>query len=129
MSGVAIQLAELATMSPAQLRSVWASECDAPAPNISADLLRLGIAFELQRKASGRKEQSLARLLRQHPVPTLRPGTELVRTWNGRTLRVRAADDGFVFEDRTWKSLSSIANYVTGTTWSGPRFFGVNAGG
>jgi hypothetical protein len=116
-------------MSPAQLRAEWAAVCNTSAPNISPDLLRLGIAFELQRKASGKEEKSLARLLRQQPTPAMRPGTELVRTWNGRTIRVRAIDDGFLFEDRTWKSLSAIAREVTGTAWSGPRFFGLNGRG
>lgn len=129
MSAVAGELAALVTMSQAQLRAEWVRAFDAPAPTIVPDLLRRGIAFELQRKASGRKEQSLARLLRQHPVPNIRPGTDLVRTWNGRTIRVRATDDGFVFEDRAWRSLSAIARHVTGTAWSGPRFFGLTASG
>ncbi|WP_343081659.1 DUF2924 domain-containing protein [Ostreiculturibacter nitratireducens] len=34
-------------------------------------------------------------------------------------------------DGRTWPSLSAIAKHITGTIWSGPRFFGLvdRAGG
>ena len=34
-------------------------------------------------------------------------------------------EDGFVWRGKTWGSLSVIAREMTGTRWSGPRFFGV----
>ena len=58
---------------------------------------------------------------------TAKPGTRVVRSWNGRTLTVQIEKEGFIFEDRTYRSLSAIAREVTGTAWSGPRFFGLNA--
>ncbi len=48
-----------------------------------------------------------------------------MRSWNGRTVSVEAQSDGFVFEDQHYASLSAIAREVTGTNWSGPRFFGL----
>lgn len=36
-----------------------------------------------------------------------------------------AVQDGFEMDGRMWPSLSAIAKHITGTTWSGPRFFGV----
>ena len=34
-------------------------------------------------------------------------------------------DDGFLWQDKTWTSLSAIAEKITGAHWSGPRFFGL----
>ncbi len=56
---------------------------------------------------------------------TLRAGTRLVREWNGRTISVEVVDDHFVWNDAPYRSLSEIARAVTGTRWSGPRFFGI----
>jgi hypothetical protein len=55
----------------------------------------------------------------------VRPGTRLVREWNGRTHFVDVAEDGFVFDGKTYRSLSAIAKRITGAHWSGPRFFGL----
>ena len=56
---------------------------------------------------------------------TLATGTRLVREWNGRTISVDVVGDGFVWNDVRYRSLSEIARTVTGTRWSGPRFFGI----
>jgi hypothetical protein len=55
----------------------------------------------------------------------LRPGTRLVREWQGRQVDVLVTEDGFVWEERSYTSLSGIARAVTGAHWSGPRFFGI----
>ena len=52
------------------------------------------------------------------------PGTQLVRSWHGRTISVLVTDDGFLFEEQTYGSLTAIAREVTGAGWSGSRFFG-----
>ena len=57
--------------------------------------------------------------------PHLRPGTRLVREWNGRTHVVDVSEDGFAFDGKTYRSLSAIAKRITGAHWSGPRFFGL----
>lgn len=57
----------------------------------------------------------------------LKPGTRLVRQWGDKTHVVLVTDDGFVFDDRHFVSLSQIAKAITGAHWSGPRFFGVKA--
>ena len=58
--------------------------------------------------------------------PGLKPGGRLIREWNGVTHIVDVAEDGFVWNGQTWRSLSVIAREITGTHWSGPRFFGLN---
>lgn len=57
--------------------------------------------------------------------PNAAPGTYLVREWNGRTYRVEVTSGGYVFDGRTYRSLSTIAKRITGAHWSGPRFFGL----
>jgi hypothetical protein len=53
----------------------------------------------------------------------LRPGTRLLREWNGRQHLVEVLEDGFAFDGKTYRSLSAIARKITGAHWSGPRFF------
>ena len=59
----------------------------------------------------------------------VRPGTRLVREWQGRTYVVTVTDDGFNYDSETYTSLSAIAQRITGAHWSGPRFFGVRPSG
>jgi hypothetical protein len=49
----------------------------------------------------------------------------LVREWHGRTHSVDVLQEGFLFERKTYRSLSQIARRITGAHWSGPRFFGL----
>jgi hypothetical protein len=55
----------------------------------------------------------------------LRPGTVLVREWDGKPQRVMVLDQGFAWNGTTYRSLTEIAFAMTGTRWSGPRFFGL----
>ncbi|TZG25972.1 DUF2924 domain-containing protein [Sphingomonas montanisoli] len=128
----AVDLSRLQAMCPDDLQREWSRACGTPPPNIAPDLLRMGIAFALQdrRDAGNRMDRKLARAAAQ-PVEkppmrkTLSAGTQLIRSWQGRTISVAVTDEGFVFEDRRYSSLSRIASEVTGTRWSGPRFFGL----
>ncbi len=55
----------------------------------------------------------------------LKPGTVLVREWNGRMYRVSVLADAFAYDGKTYSSLSKVALAITGTRWNGPRFFGL----
>ncbi len=140
MRDLAAQLAALQTMSPAQLREEWLRVMRQPTPAVSPDLLRRGIAYRLQEATHGGLIKAAARELRDirkrisqgsSPLPSsalrLKPGTRLLRTWRGKTYSVLVADTGFIFNDRLFPSLSPIAQEITGTPWSGPRFFGLLA--
>lgn len=127
MANLKDRLAALAQMPRSELQTEWERVCKQSAPNLSVDLLRLGIAYHLQAKAGAGLSRSSAMQLRETGTarPTVKPGTQLMRSWNGRTISVQVAQDGFVFEDRQYRSLSAIAREVTGSHWSGPRFFGL----
>jgi hypothetical protein len=49
----------------------------------------------------------------------------LVREWHGRTHTVTVTEDGFEYAGMTYPSLSKVAKKITGTHWSGLRFFGL----
>ena len=59
------------------------------------------------------------------PAESVSAGTHLVREWNGRTYQVEVIDNGYRFDGKTYPSLTTIAKRITGTHWSGPRFFGL----
>jgi hypothetical protein len=128
-------LAALATLSPAQLRERWTEVCEDTAPAVPDSLLRRGIAHALQESAQGalpavtrRTLEAVARngVLAAEVLPIrLKPGTRLMRQWNGRMHSVLVTEEGFQFDGRTWNSLSAIAQRITGAHWSGPRFFGL----
>src|ERR1700751_5687854 len=55
----------------------------------------------------------------------LKPGTLLVRDYQGARHTVTVVANGFVWREATYASLSTIARAITGTNWNGPRFFGL----
>jgi hypothetical protein len=115
------------TAAEAEWRRVYRSE----PPRLSVDLLRRGIAYRLQERAYGKLSPKVARVLASggRAAPELTAGTRLVREWNGRTIDVIVTESGMIWEGRTYRSLSAITREVTGTTWSGPRFFGIRSRG
>ena len=131
------QINQLRTMSLGQLKCEWRRVCkSAPPASYTADLLMRGIAYRIQEKAFGglspeakRELDSIATIGKSRPGQTrlvqLRPGNRLVRRWRGSTYNVDVTRDGFVFQERRYASLSTIATEITGTRWSGGRFFGL----
>lgn len=53
------------------------------------------------------------------------PGTWLKREYKGRLIQVRVLPHGFEFEGEVYRSLTAIANKVTGSHWNGCLFFGL----
>ena len=141
MSKLMGKLAVVETMTAAQLKEEWVRVHGAPAPSLSPDLLRRGLAHRLQERAHGglcRRARSIITRIadagtskKPAPAPArkLSPGTRLVRDWHGVGHTVTVLDDGFDYDERRWTSLTAIARSITGAKWSGPRFFGLNAAG
>jgi hypothetical protein len=132
MSGVEDEVAALPKLGRARLQQRWREIFKtAPPTAFTPDLLARGIAHRLQEKAIGRLEPALARQLqsgdqgRAGARPRLRTGNRLVRRWRGCTYVVDVTDAGFLYQEATYGSLSEIAGLITGTRWSGPRFFGL----
>ena len=137
-SALEAEIARLNDLGLAELRCVWKERLGKPPTLISADLMRRWLSWELQARARGGFDAKTRRRLRQlskaHradvPSTTLfhagpGPGTMLTREWNGVTHRVMVLEEGFAWNGLKHASLSEIAFRITGTRWSGPRFFGL----
>lgn len=141
LDGLECQLAALSEMGAPELRAEWCRLYRSHPPNLlRRDLLELGVAWKLQERVLGglsaptkRQLAELARTMatKSDLAParkvTLKPGARLVRAWGGETHEILVVEDGFVWRGKTWRSLSVIAREMTGTHWSGPRFFGLTS--
>ena len=104
-------------------------------PRLSRPFMEKAIAHDIQLKAYGGLSTRTIRALKAaaKPTPALsirRPpglGTRLVREWNGILHEVDVVDDGYLWRGQRHRSLSAIAVAITGTKWSGPRFFGIRS--
>jgi Protein of unknown function (DUF2924) len=102
-----------------------------PPAGLSKDLLGRMIAWRMQEQAFGGLDRESLRFLEglaRHggsPRRRLKPGTVLVRDYQGQRHTVTVAPDGFDWQGATYPSLSAVARAITGTAWNGPRFFGL----
>lgn len=143
MSCLEAGIAALRTLPIDQLRKQWQRSFNVAVPKgLSRDLMVRALAWRMQEKVHGglsqtarRKLHIFARQLRAgedgafDPGPVLKPGTRLIREWQSRAIEVLVLGDGFEYDGRRYGSLSGIARQVTGTRWSGPRFFGLPKAG
>ena len=103
-----------------------------PASGLSSTLMRRVLAWEGQSKAYGGLSAQTKRALKaalapaSATAPAARPseGSQIVREWNGAVYEVEVLAEGFRWRGAHWSSLSAVAKEITGTKWSGPRFFG-----
>ena len=129
------------------LRRRWRSLTGRSAPaRLSRRLLLRMLAYQLQiarvgdldratRAAFGEAIEKPSRALakatdgrvRTAASAVLRPGTILEREFGGVLHRVTVTKHGCSWNGGNFRSLSEVARAVTGTRWSGPRFFGLRA--
>ena len=132
------QIAELLKRSTSELRVAWRQlHRTGPPQGLSRDLLIRALAHQLQERAAGGASRALRRRLQTlagefekrsasfDPGIVPKIGSTLVRQWRGRTHTVLVGEDGFEYESQHYRSLSVIAERITGAHWSGPRFFGL----
>jgi hypothetical protein len=129
------EIARIRALGLNDLRTLWRSTFRSlPPPALTKDLVARFICWHIQEQALGGLDQDDTRLLdsllrgnkpRADRFRRLRLGTVLVREYQGERHTVTVVSDGYVWRDVTYTSLSTIARAVTGTAWSGPRFFGV----
>jgi hypothetical protein len=134
----------LEELSRGALREQWEDLYGTPCPpRMSSSLMRRAVAYRIQEQALGGLDRATLRRLDRAaadlaagrplavPAPKIKPGTRLLREWQGAVHEVIVLDRGVEYRDQTWPSLSAVAREITGTRWSGPRFFGLKevAGG
>ena len=131
---IASRWGELDAMDRSALRVAWARAFGETPPHfLSMIFMRKALIWDAQCRRSGGIAPDLKRALKaaaggksvRGPAPAISKGTQLVREWNGRRYQVDTTEDGYVLNGELFKSLSAIALHITGTSWSGPRFFGL----
>ena len=142
---MAVEIGRLAGLDLFALRERWRSLYGSEPPQrMSRELMMRAVAYRMQENAfGGLSRATKAKLMaaseeggrsetkafRVRTDRMIKPGTKFLREWNGRTHEVMAlADGGFVYRGAVFRSLSAIAREITGTRWSGPVFFGLEAG-
>ena len=135
------QIAALEGLDSAALRARWGEAFGRPPPKkMSRDMLLRALAYHVQEQAFGGLSKAARRRLAAlaepkgsesspskpaPPVARPRPGTRLIREWHGVVHQVTVLEEGFDYQGEHYTSLSHIARTITGTRWSGPKFFGL----
>ena len=129
-AAIEAEIARLHSLALDALRRRWRVMFErTPPAALGKDLLGRMMACRLQEQAFGSLDRESLRFLEglaRHggsPRRQLKPGTVLVRDYQGQRHTVTVAPDGFDWQGTTYTSLSAIARAITGTAWSGPRFF------
>jgi hypothetical protein len=120
------------------LRRRWRMTfCATPPPGLTKDIMGRMIAYRIQEEAFGGLDREIVKLLDRlarggkpnELKRRLKPGTVVVREYQGERHTVTVVPDGFLWQSTTYSSLSTIARAITGTAWNGPRFFGLRVPG
>jgi plastocyanin len=129
----------LPDLSLFELRNRWKALFGHPAPkSLRRTFLARAVAYQMQVEAYGglsvatrRRLREIAKVVRNgdaNAIPgsnRIKPGTQMIRQWQNTTHTVTALAEGFEWNGRTYKSLSAVANAITGTNWNGFAFFGI----
>jgi hypothetical protein len=132
-------LSRLPSLETSELRKLWHDLFqNPPHPKLRRELMIPILSYRVQEKALGGLRPSTARRLRaiadEHVSGKKssgtnqlapRPGTRMVRQWQGKLHEVITLENGFLYSGERFRSLSEIARAITGTRWSGPAFFGL----
>ena len=137
---LASEIASLSKLDIDELRERWkAIYGKTPSREISRSFLTRAITYRLQERIYGGLKPSTCRLLaraveetandssRKPRTRMAQSGTILIREWQGTAHRVTMLDDGVSFNGKRYRSLSEVAREITGSRWSGPRFFGLRS--
>jgi hypothetical protein len=135
-AAIAAEIDRIRSLPLDALRGRWRGEFGRrPPAGLSKDMLGRMIAWQIQERAFGGLDREsltfLDGLARQGVSARrqLKPGTVLVREYQGQRHTVMVAREGFDWQGMTYPSLSAIARAITGTAWSGPRFFALRGAG
>jgi len=132
------QIAQLPHLPMEKLWALWDDLFARRPGHHQRTYLESRIAYRLQERAFGglnkHVKAKLEKIGATGEIPNhkrcaetdLAPGTTLVREYDGVTYRVKVMDDGrFDLDGRPFRSLSKLAKEITGSTRSGPVFFGL----
>lgn len=129
-------IGHLTSLSIEELRQEWASAWGLqPHARIGRSMLEKSLAYKQPGQGlTSDQQKRLEQLIKQYKrnpncfdenVSVLKPGTRLVRSWNGTRHSVLVQTAGYEYKGKIYGSLSQIASEITGTRWNGWIFFGL----
>jgi hypothetical protein len=139
-SNVTAQLAAIPSIPMAQLWTLWDQHFPRRPSHRNRSYVESRLAYRIQEQAYGALPSSVRKLLVEAGAKhskiksahgrsaqtLLMPGTTLIREWDAREHRVTVTPNGlFELNGQVFRSLSAAARHITGTQWSGPKFFGL----
>jgi hypothetical protein len=129
------EISRIQTLKPDEVRALWRDTFKKEVPKaLTRDLLVRTLCWHIQEKAFGGHSPAILKLLASYAqgrtgeadrLRRLKPGTELVREFQGERHTVVITGEGFRWRGEDYPSLTAIARIITGTNWNGPRFFGL----
>ena len=143
MSNILAQIAEIQSLTLAELRARWETLNGKVAPGYSREHLIRRLAYRIQELAHGGLSEATRGALRavverdgtcgqvkpltrrQANVGGPVPGTVFVREWHGQRHEVRVVDGGFEYQGKAFRSLTAVAKAITNQHWNGKLFFGL----
>jgi len=136
--GIEAEIDRVRSLGLDELRTLWrVTFRSSPSSAFSKDLMARFLCWHIQERAQGGLDPETAKHLdglargdkRGADRPRrLKPGTVLLREYQGERHTVTVVANGYVWHETTYASLSTIARAITGTSWNGPRFFGLRSG-
>ena len=129
-----LSINDIKVSSPSELRRAFEAVFNVPLQHrVSLDFIKGNLAWYIQATQQKQNPKALReKLSKKAHCATIKnkisykPGTRLIREWQGRTHEVTIMDNGYLWQGKQYRSLTAIAQDITGTKWSGPRFFGLN---
>jgi hypothetical protein len=130
---IAAEIEAIRSMDKDQLRRRWKElfKKEVPAA-LTKDLLARMIAYRIQELAFGGLDRATEKLLESYTNGKstdtsryLKSGTVVMREYQGVRHTVTIVDGSYLWNEKKYASLSTIAKEITGTSWNGPRFFGL----
>lgn len=145
---VLAQIADLSNLSHDELKDLWQTLYGRETPAYSRPYLIKRLAYRIQEiaygglsestqtklkkalKKSGYDENAGVRIdkrslrKRSNNLPVI--GTRLIREWNDGRYEVIVVDGGYEYQGKKYRSLTRVANIITGTHRNGLAFFGIS---
>jgi Protein of unknown function (DUF2924) len=128
------EISRIQTLKPDEVRALWCGTFKRDVPKgLTRDLLVRTLCWHIQEKAFGGHDRATLQILAGYAkgkpdaqkARRLKPGTEIVREYQGERHTVVVTAQGFRWRDGDYSSLTAIAQTITGINWNGPRFFGL----
>jgi hypothetical protein len=129
------QILALESKSVNELTKLWNTFFDHEPMSYSKSYLVAKIAYKIQELAYGGLQAETRKrmdqmsegingsVMKKKYKPLI--GSKIVKEYHDKTYEVFVVEGGFSFEGEVFKSLSAIANKITGTKWNGLKFFGI----